>query len=98
MPAINAAAEIGPARMRDPMVHDLHVRVSRIEDHISTTRDREQVRATELAVLKNDVEYVKDSVGSIQQGINRILWAIGLSAIAAATTFVLSGGLVIVQQ
>lgn len=78
------------ALLRDPMVHDLHIRVSRIEQ--STTK-----QTTELAVLQNDMTYVKTSVGGIERGVNKILWAIGLSVLTAGTTFVLSGGLVIVN-
>lgn len=89
MPATNAA-EASP-RYRDPMVHDLHVRVSKLE----TKSNEDQV---ELAVMKTDLSYVKESVGNINKGVNRILWAIGLSVLAATTTFVLSGGLVVVQQ
>jgi hypothetical protein len=77
--------------LRDPMVHDLHVRVSRIEQDARETN-------TELAVMKNDMAYVKEAVGGITRGVNKILWAIGLSVLAAGTTFVLSGGLVIVSQ
>ena len=73
--------------MRDPMVHDLHTRVSRLEQAHHTSN-------TELAVMKTDLSYVKDNVGAIRSGINKILWAISLAVIAAATTFVLSGGLI----
>jgi len=75
---------------RDPMVHDLHMRVSRIEQGA-------QVQSTELAVMKNDMAYVKTSVNSIQSGVNKILWAIGLSVLGVGITFVLSGGLVILR-
>ena len=84
-------ADTNPVPLRDPMVHDLHIRVGRLE------LDGHE-RNTEMAVLKTDMGYVKESVGGILKGVNRILWAIGLSFIAAATTFVLSGGLVIVSQ
>lgn len=80
-----------PIPLRDPMVHDLHIRVGRLENNA-------HAQNTELAVMKTDLTYVKESVGKINSGINRILWAIGLSVLAAGTTFVLSGGLVIVQQ
>lgn len=79
-----------PTPLRDPMVHDLHIRVGRLEQNDS-------LRTTELAVLRNDMGYVKNSVDGIQKGINRILWAIALSVVAAATTFVLSGGLAVIQ-
>jgi len=73
------------------MVHDLHVRVSRIEQDARETN-------AELAVMKNDMAYVKEAVGGITKGVTKILWAIGLSVLAAGTTFILSGGLVIVSQ
>jgi len=82
---------------RDPLIHDLHIRVGRLEEHAVSMSNKTQEHSTELAILKNDLGYVKNSVDGIQVGINRILWAISLSVIAAATTFVLSGGLVIVQ-
>jgi hypothetical protein len=73
------------------MVHDLHNRVSRIEEGARHTQ-------TELAVIKNDMTYIKDNVGSLVGGVNRILWAIGLSVLGAGTTFILAGGFVIVAQ
>lgn len=79
-----------PVPLRDPMVHDLHSRVSKLE------QDRNEDR-TDLAVMLNDMSYVKKEVTGISRGINRVLWAIGMSVIAAATTFVLSGGLVILE-
>lgn len=78
------------AHLRDPMIHDLHSRVTKLEH--STQEDR-----TNIAVMLNDLSYVKQEVTNISTGINRVLWAIGLAVIAAASTFVLSGGLVIVQ-
>lgn len=84
--------------LRDPMVHDLHARVTKLEDYALAQRDRESNRSTELAVMKNDMTYVKESVGGIQKGINRILWAIGLSVLGAIVTFILSGGLIVIQQ
>ena len=78
------------SQMRDPMVHDLHLRVSRIEEK---TRDA----ATELAVLKNDLQYVKESVGGVLRGINKILWAIGLSVLGFVMTFLMSGGFTIIN-
>jgi len=86
MQNIDQGAEI----RRDPMVHDLHIRVSRIEHDARN-------HSMEVAVIKNDMAYVKESVGGIQRGINKILWAIGISVLAAGTTFIMSGGLVVVQ-
>lgn len=82
----------------DTVVVDLHARVGRLEADMSHIKTRDQDTRTELALMKLDMQYVKESVGGIQKGINRILWAIGLSVLAAATTFVLSGGLVVVKQ
>lgn len=77
--------------LRDPMVHDLHVRVLRIE------QDNHE-KNTEMAVMKNDMAYIKEEVGGISRGVNKILWAIGLSVLGAIMTFILSGGLVVIQQ
>ena len=83
---------------RDPMVHDLHARVGRLEEHVISINSKTQDQNTELRIMQNDLGYVKSSVDGIQTGVNRILWAIGLAIIAAITTFVLSGGLVVIQQ
>lgn len=72
--------------LRDPMVHDLHVRVSRIEQESNSSN-------TQMAVLKNDMAYIKESVNSITRGINKILLAIAFAVVGAATTFVMAGGL-----
>lgn len=82
----------------DPVVVNLHARVGRLEADVSHIKTRDQDTRTELALMKLDLQYVKESVGGINKGVNRILWAIGLSVLAAATAFVLSGGLVVVQQ
>ena len=75
----------------DPVIIDLHGRVLKLE-----ARDHETV--TELALLKKDMAYLKENVGAIRGGVNKVLWAIALSALAAATTVVLSGGLVVIHQ
>ena len=77
------------------MVHDLHIRVGRLEEHLVTVNLKTQEQSTELALLKNDLGYVKNSVDGIQKGINRILWAIAISVLGAVTTFVLAGGLAV---
>lgn len=93
-------AAIDPIRTqyRDPMVHDLHARVGRLESAMVDLSTKTNAQTTDLAVMKTDLTYVKENVAGIRSGINKILWAIALSVVAAATTFVLSGGLVIVQQ
>ena len=79
-----------PVPIRDPMVHDLHIRVKKLEQDASVDR-------TNIAVMINDLSYVKKEVTGISKGINRVLWSIGLAVIAAGTTFILSGGLVILE-
>ena len=76
--------------IRDPMIHDLHSRVTKLEHSTSEAR-------TNIAVLLNDLSYVKREVTGISKGINKVLWSIGLSVIGASTAFILSGGLTIVQ-
>lgn len=73
-----------------PAIHGLHERVGRLEEVVSKDR-------MDMAVMLNDMTYVKKEVTGISKGINRVLWAIGLSVITALTTFVLSGGITIVQ-
>lgn len=86
MAPINRAAALS----QDPVIIDLHGRVSKLEA-------RESEIATELALLKRDMAYLKENVSVIRGGVNKVLWAIALSVVAAATTFVLSGGLAIVK-
>jgi len=76
--------------IRDPVIHDLHSRVTKLEHSTSEAR-------TNIAVLLNDLSYVKREVTGISKGINRVLWSIGLSVIGAIITFILSGGITIVQ-
>lgn len=81
--------------LADPIVVDLHARVGRLEDDMAAARERDGQTETELAVMKTDIKYIKHAQDSVTKGINRILWAIGLSVIGAFTTFILSGGLMI---
>lgn len=82
----------------DPIVVDVFGRVTRLESDVSTIKAQNQIHNTDMALMKLDMSYVKESVGGIQKGINKILWAIGLSVITASSAFVLSGGLAIIQQ
>jgi len=75
--------------LRDPMVHDLHARVTKLEH--TTSEDR-----TNIAVMLNDLSYVKKEVTGISKGVKGVLWSILMSVIAAASTFILTGGLSIV--
>lgn len=72
--------------LADPVVIDLHGRVSALEKS-------EANRNTEIALMKKDLEYIRDGQDKVTSGINKILWAIALSVIAAGTAWVLNGGL-----
>lgn len=82
----------------NPSVIDLQARVGRVEDQMREVRQANSEAVMELALMRKDVTTIKEGQDKITGGINKILWAIALSVITAGTTFVLSGGLVIVQQ
>ena len=75
---------------RDHAFIDLHGRVTALEN-------KDAQNSTELALLKRDIAYIKVSQDKVTSGINRLLWIVIGSVVAAASTFILSGGLVIVQ-
>lgn len=76
-------------------VTDLHQRVGRLEAGYDLLTSNHSKLSTDLALMKLDITYIKAGQDKVTQGINRIFWAIGLSAIGAATTFILAGGLVV---
>jgi hypothetical protein len=47
----------------------------------------------EIKVIMNQIGYIKDGQDSLSQGINKVLWAIGISIITAVMAFVINGGL-----
>ncbi len=79
--------------LHDPLINDLHKRVGRLENNVSKARDREHSHSTELALVRKDLSYVKESQDNLSKGISRIFWVIGISVLGAFTTFILSGGL-----
>ena len=79
----------------DPIFVDLHQRVGRLENSFGTLKETQQSNATELALIQKDVGYIRLAQDKVAQGINRILWAIALSILGAALTFVMSGGLML---
>lgn len=84
MPDINA-----PIPLRDPMVHDLHVRLTRVEQNHSDHN-------RELGVLKSEISNVKEDTSAIRGGINKLLWTAALSLFGlfgTVITFVLTNGL-----
>ena len=69
---------------------DLKLRVDRLEKGLSiSTREHYDLRA-EIVGLLRDLTYIKVSQDKVAGGITRILWAIGLSVLAAGVTFVLA--------
>jgi hypothetical protein len=82
----------------EPVIADLHKRIGRVEDGMAQARLESAQRDTQIALMKADIGHIKTGQDKIYSGINRILWAVGLSVLGAATTFVLSGGFVIIQQ
>ena len=76
-----------------PIVLDLHKRVGRLEDEVRTQAKESAQAKTEMAVMGRDISHIRESTDKVTAGINRILWAIGLTAVGMLTTFVLSGGL-----
>ena len=84
--------------LSSPVVIDLHARMARVEDVVERTRRESAHRDTQIALMKADISSIVSGQNKIFAGINRILWAVALGIIGAATTFVLSGGLVVVTK
>lgn len=78
-----------PIPLRDPMVHDLHIRLSRVErDHSDHNR--------ELGVLKVEIGNVKEDTSAIRSGLNKLLWSVVLGLLGllgSIFTFILTNGL-----
>lgn len=70
----------------DPIVIDLHGRVSALEKS-------EASRNTEIALIKRELEYIRGGQDKINSGLNKLFWTIVISLVGATTTFVISGGL-----
>jgi len=79
-------------------VYELSRRVSRLEDAQHEIVKRQYALENELTAMNKDISYIRETQDKQTQGINRILWAIILAVVAAATTFVLDGGLVSIAQ
>lgn len=77
---------------------DLHYRMGRLEDSVALNRVESAQRDTQIALVKADIGTIKAGQDKIYSGLNRILWTVGLGIAGAATTFVMSGGLIILQQ
>jgi hypothetical protein len=82
----------------EPVIIDLHNRMGRLEESVAHSRLESARRDGHMALLKADVASIRGGQDKIYAGINRILWAVGLAVVGAATTFVMSGGFVIIQQ
>lgn len=81
-----------------PVFIDLHHRVGRLENGFGDLKDTQQRNGTELALIQKDVGYIRIAQDKVSLGVNRILWAIAISVIAAVITFITSGGLVLANQ
>jgi len=79
--------------LQDPMI-DLHIRVGRLEDAFLEQKDRQNAMQTDLSLMKQDIGYIKAGLDKIYAGLNRVLWALALAVLAAASAFVLNGGLI----
>lgn len=82
----------------EPVIIDLHNRMGRLEESVSQSRMESAHRDTQMALMKSDISSIKGGQDKIYAGINRILWAVGLAVVGAATTFIMSGGFIIIQQ
>lgn len=79
----------------DPILIDLHGRVGRLERTYADLKENDNRAFTELALIKQDIHYIKDGQDKLYLGVNRLLWAFGLAVIGATSTFILSGGLLL---
>lgn len=91
-------AAINPTPVVDHEVVDLRSRIRRVEEHVGELKERDHRTVTELALMQKDITYIKGTQDKVASGINKILWAIGLSVITGFTTFVMTGGLTLAQQ
>lgn len=82
--------------LRDPMLHDLHARVNRLEDKQTIAIERDHQRDLQLATLTVDVKHIRDGQDKMTAGINKVLWAIALWLLTGALGglwFLISNGL-----
>lgn len=76
-----------------PFVIDLSGRVSRLEDATNGINQRQQNADTEIAVVKKDVEYIKDGQDKLSSNVNKVLWGVIAAIFTALVNLVLSNGL-----
>jgi hypothetical protein len=80
-----ARAQIAPST--DPIVIDLHGRVSALEKS-------EGQRNTEIALMKKDLEYIRAGQDKVTSGMNKLFWLLIAGFLAAFVNFVIGGGLI----
>lgn len=85
-----------PYTHHDPLLYDLQQRMGRLEDETKAMMIADHHANLELALMRKDLSYIKDAQDKVTVGVNRILWAIGLSVLTAISAFVLTGGLYVV--
>lgn len=79
-------------QIKDYWAADIHARLSKLEERFQEFREGDAARETATALLIKDMDYLKKSTDKLSSGINRVFWAIGLSAVGVVTHFALSGG------
>lgn len=84
-----------------PIMVDLQERVHHLEKNQNQALKESAERNTAIALLSKDVKDIKDDVGTLHKGISKVLWTIVCAVITTAvglfTTFVLTGGLNLIQ-
>lgn len=88
----------------DPAIIEIQARLAKVEEdqryiHDTITSVKAELAKThgdfktEVAVMQRDISYIKEGQDKVVAGINKLLWAIILSVVAAFMAFALKGGL-----
>ncbi len=88
---------MGDTESHQHLIVDLQKRISRVEGTQSEMVRLHYELTSDFAGIQRDVAHIRESQDRVSSGVNKILWAIALSVVGAFSTFVMSGGLVIVQ-
>lgn len=70
----------------DPVILNLHGRVEALEK-------AEYRRDTEVALIKKDLEYIRQGQDRTNAGVNKLFWLVIAGMVAAFVNFVINGGL-----
>lgn len=77
----------------EPDTAELKARMERIEQIQNSMVKEHYALDAEIKGIMKDIGYIKEGQDKVSAGINKILWAVGLSILAAFMTFVVNGGL-----